>query len=633
MFDFNFYKKIKINFIPFKEKKWLLPLVLATVLLLFSFFFFLFSFQYYFSNKFFIGSSIGGINLTGLTINEAQAVLQDKIYEIDNQSLKIKYLNEDNKEEISFLTLSLNTEHVQEFFNYESYSTIEENFKIGRSENIFINFKDQFLLMIGYLKLKNNYEINYDLILESIKKEVGHLEKNHINAHPEIICSGKCLIDIKVEQFGKSFNYQEAIEKWSFGLNDFKNDLIILEKIEKEPEIKKEEISFLIKDLENLFSDEFKDIEFVYQNDIFKLNKKTFSTMIIFNKENNQIKLNIDKDKFLKWFDNFIASKINIEAKNALIEIKNGRVTSLLTHKNGKEADFEVAFNSLNNKISNNNFSDLRFELIIKDVYPEVKTEDVNNLGIKEVLGTGESNFAGSSANRIKNIRVGANKLHGLLIKPDEEFSLVKALLPFDASAGYVQELVIKDNRTIPEYGGGLCQIGTTMFRTTMSTGLPVLERRNHSFSVSYYLEDGLPGTDATIYDPKPDFRFKNDTGNYILIQSRIEGSKIYFDFWGTSDGRKAERTKVRTWGVRPPPPSKIIVSNDLKPGERKCTEKPAKGISTAFDYIVTYPDQEPIKTTFTSVYRPWQEVCLVGPQAQVEEKVVDEVKEEVVEE
>ena len=243
------------------------------------------------------------------------------------------------------------------------------------------------------------------------------------------------------------------------------------------------------------------------------------------------------------------------------------------------------------------------------------KISQANDLGIFELIGTGHSNFAGSPANRRHNIRTGASKLHGLVIKPGEEFSLVGALGAVDGSTGYLQELVIKDNKTIPEYGGGLCQIATTMFRAALSTGLPITERRNHSYRVSYYEP---AGTDATIYTPRPDLKFKNDTGNNILIQARFEGANdIYFDMWGKSDGRTATTTYPVIYNIVKPGPTQIIETTDLKPGEKKCTEKAHSGADAYFDYTVVYnqgkENENKVETRFSSKYVPWREVCLVG--------------------
>ena len=246
---------------------------------------------------------------------------------------------------------------------------------------------------------------------------------------------------------------------------------------------------------------------------------------------------------------------------------------------------------------------------------------ELNDLGIRQILGIGKSNFTGSPPNRRHNIKVGADSLDGILIAPGEEFSLLKALGAIDAKAGYLPELVIKGNKTVPEYGGGLCQIGTTIFRATLASGLPVTARRNHSYAVTYYNDaKGRPGTDATIYNPSPDYKFKNDTDNYVLIHTRIEGDDLYFEFWGAPDGRRAEQSETRVWDRISPGPTKFIETLDLKPGVKKCTERPHAGIKAAFDYKIIYPDGREDATTFSSTYRPWQEVCLIGVEKLSEE-------------
>jgi vancomycin resistance protein YoaR len=196
------------------------------------------------------------------------------------------------------------------------------------------------------------------------------------------------------------------------------------------------------------------------------------------------------------------------------------------------------------------------------------------------------------------------------LIKPGEEFSLIKALGKIDGTTGYLQELVIKENKTTPEYGGGLCQIGTTLFRAVVNSGLPVTMRRNHSYRVAYYEP---AGTDATIYDPLPDFRFMNDTGKALLLQTKISGDKAVFTFWGTRDGRTVSSTKPVIYNIVKPGPTKLVETTDLKPGEKKCTEKAHNGADAYFDYQVIYPSGEEKKVRFSSHYVPWREVCLVG--------------------
>ena len=179
-----------------------------------------------------------------------------------------------------------------------------------------------------------------------------------------------------------------------------------------------------------------------------------------------------------------------------------------------------------------------RIEFVVNKIEPTISTENLSDLGIEELLGHGESNFKGSPKNRIYNINVALKKFHGHLIKPGEEFSFTTILGLVEKETGYKEDLVIKNNKTIPEYGGGVCQVSTTMFRVALNAGLKITERHNHAYPVQYYSPQG---TDATIYVPKPDFKFINDTTSYILIQGKIQGTVLSFDMYGTSDGRKVE--------------------------------------------------------------------------------------------
>jgi len=107
--------------------------------------------------------------------------------------------------------------------------------------------------------------------------------------------------------------------------------------------------------------------------------------------------------------------------------------------------------------------------------------------------------------------------------------------------------------------------------------------------------------------------RFTNDTGRYILIQTRIEGSDIYFDFWGTEDGRLATQTEPVIYNIKSPGGTIYIETEELKPGEKNCIERAHNGADAYFDYKVTYGDGTLREERFNSHYIPWPARCLIG--------------------
>lgn len=226
----------------------------------------------------------------------------------------------------------------------------------------------------------------------------------------------------------------------------------------------------------------------------------------------------------------------------------NGRrVTQFAVPQRGQSVSIEESMKNIESALA---VGQTVAELSVIVVEPDIKEAfDLDRLGITILLARGESDFAGSPANRIHNIRVGAAKYHGLLIAPGEEFSFNRFLGPVDAAGGFKPELVIKNNVTTPEFGGGLCQVSTTVFRAAALSGMEMTQRRNHSYAVSYY---GTPGFDATIYPPYTDFRFLNNTPGYILIQTSIAGTKLTFEFWGTDDGREVVVSGPHPYGRQP---------------------------------------------------------------------------------
>lgn len=231
-----------------------------------------------------------------------------------------------------------------------------------------------------------------------------------------------------------------------------------------------------------------------------------------------------------------LALKTDIDPEDAAFGgDENGKIIVIIPEKFGQKLDIARSFEILTKALRENKEPLVRIELPIIPVAPAIRGSDAERLGIKELIGSGSSNFKGSPKNRVYNIKRSLEQFQSLIIPAGEEFSFVEHLGEVDEANGYLPELVIKDNKTQPEFGGGVCQVSSTVFRAAILSGMKITERRNHSYPVQYYLPYGF---DATIYIPKPDFRFLNNTGNAVMMQSIIEGTKLTFQFFGTKDGR-----------------------------------------------------------------------------------------------
>jgi len=290
------------------------------------------------------------------------------------------------------------------------------------------------------------------------------------------------------------------------------------------------------------------------------------------------------------------------------------------------KSGFEVDFDTLERLINQSFDQGLDYVRVParKTYSPVVADESLIDRGIREVVAMGHSNFAGSSADRIQNIRVATRKYNGLIIKQGEQFSFNSILGSVGPEEGYTEELVIKGDDTEKEYGGGICQVSTTVFRAAFNGGLDIDQRRNHSYAVPYYQPHGL---DATIYLGGQDFRFTNDTPGDLLIQATIYGNNMHFVFYGTDDGRQVVTQGPYVSNHRPAPDPIVEETTVLSPGVEQVVSSAHDGFDVSWTRTVYYGDEvEPEERTFNSYYKAWPARIARGSGEVVEVADEDEI-------
>lgn len=318
------------------------------------------------------------------------------------------------------------------------------------------------------------------------------------------------------------------------------NELILIAGDQKQTVSRDQlESIFLIEPTLKINSEKKSEIENIYycpKNPILCRILSSLNQMIFLKKETG---FSINKENIESFLNN-LSDELNKDPINAKFKVEEDGIISFTPDQAGIAINIPKSIDIISEIMTSKEpFQKTKEITLPYDISePEIKSSDVNNMGINTLIGEGKSNFRGSPKNRIFNINVATEKFNGVLIKPGEEFSFVETLGPVDGENGYAPELVIKKDKTEPEFGGGICQVSTTAFRAAINSGLEITARRNHAYPVAYYNPQGM---DATVYIPRPDLKFINNTPSNILIQTKIEGTLLTFQFFGTSDGRKVE--------------------------------------------------------------------------------------------
>ncbi|MFW5888217.1 MAG: VanW family protein [Patescibacteria group bacterium] len=596
-----------------------------------------------YQDKIYPGVKISNIDVSGKTKDEASSILNKKITELGKQGIKFKY--QDTELSVEPSVSSFGPDVAYTVYSYEVKDTIEKAYKTGRNNDWQTNLITKIKTWRNGKNIPVDYNIEKKKIKELLEEKFSRYIKPAKNASlkaEKTTTGNQDIFEFQIEEgnTGRVLDYDEALRKMESRLAGMEaGEEIKLNSIKQNPEILKEDCAGVVAEAENLMKNSPWKLNYPKEAtttassseeemiDSWEITKDQMASWLTIQKKDGNIRPTLDKEKISSYLEESISPQTDKEPENAKFEIEEEKVVEFRQSKPGKKLNIEKTVSDMLESFIK--AKSKKANIFVEKVESEYTNENINDLGVEETLGTGHSNFAGSPANRVHNIYVGAESMNGLLIKPGEEFSTMQALGEVNKNTGYKPELVIKENETTPEYGGGLCQIGTTMFRAALEAGLEITERRNHSYRVSYY--EPPVGMDATLYDPSPDLKFKNDTEDHILIQSRIEGTNIYFDLWGTDDGRTVEISEPVVYNITEPKPPEIIETTELEPGVEKCTESAHNGANAEFTYKVDYQDEdkENKERVFYSRYQPWQKKCLIGAEEEDEEKDDEEESNE----
>jgi len=300
--------------------------------------------------------------------------------------------------------------------------------------------------------------------------------------------------------------------------------------------------------------------------------------------------------------------------------------------KIGRAMDMDASIKAINDALLRGEHN---VSLVIAETQPQIAgTITGQQLGITELLWAETSYFYGSSDARIQNIKAAAERFHGVLVAPGEVFSMGETMGDVSLESGFAEALIIYGGRTIKGVGGGVCQVSTTLFRGVFNAGFPIVERYPHAYRVSYYemiasgaVDPNLAGLDATVYFPLVDFKFKNDSPYWILMETYLnEGARsLTWKFYSTKDGRSVTWQTTGPTNVVPAPSPLYEENPDLKKNQMKQVDYAANGADITVTRTVMKDGAVYFQDQITTHYQPWQAICEYGPDSKDPKKLANE--------
>jgi len=326
--------------------------------------------------------------------------------------------------------------------------------------------------------------------------------------------------------------------------------------------------------------------------------------------------LTLDEAALRAYLDE-LAAQVATPPRDARLRFNRatGGVTVLQASRPGRALDVDATVAAVQAAVA---AGQREAPLALQSVAPAVDMNRVAEMGIRELVATGSTYFAGSSASRVRNIEIAAEKFDGVVIPPGGIFSFNDVVRDVSSANGFEDSLIIWGDRTAVGVGGGVCQVSTTIFRSAYLGGFPIVERYNHGYVVDWY---GEPGMDATIFTPTVDFRFRNDTGSYLLMEPVVDAVNgvVTVNFYGTKPERTVTVSAPEITDVITPEQPSYVVDESLTAGQQRQVEWEKEGMTTRVTRTIV--ENGTTRTdTLVSKYQPWRAVYLVAPGAAIPE-------------
>ena len=252
---------------------------------------------------------------------------------------------------------------------------------------------------------------------------------------------------------------------------------------------------------------------------------------------------------------------------------------------------------------------DASIDLITEVVQPRGTQEELSQ--VKDLLGAYHTDFSSSASGRKKNVTNGASKLNGTVLYPGETLSVYEVVSPFTPENGYGLGGAYENGTTVESYGGGICQVSTTLYNAVMRAELEIVTRAAHSMVVSYV----EPSMDAAIAGTYKDFQFKNNQDTPIYIEGYTSGGILYFNIYGKETRPSNREVSFVSEVLETTEPVKeFVASDDLPVGTIKKTQSSHTGYKARLWKIVTVDGVEESRKVYNnSTYKVSNQIMSVG--------------------
>lgn len=563
---------------------------------------------------------------------------KEEIVSIPEEHITEKVGNEEIKEEVLEEKIEAKQEEqdnkTEEISNKENKPSKKE--KKSKKAIIFTCVLIIFLLVISTIFALTN--ISHNGILEGVyienvevsnltQEEINQMINDKVNKIEEVeLFYNDYQTVVKLEELGVQIDYKNAIKD---AVNIGKTNNIIVDnyqilktkifktKLRLNITLDENKLKEIVKNIHAEMPEAIKDYSYEIENDELiitagksgkAVNEELLKQSIIsnikgkFNGKVNSIEIPIREADPEPIDIEKIYGEIYKEEKDAYIKEEPFEL-----HKEEDGIDFKISIEEAKKMLEEEKET---YKIPLKITRARVKVKDLGDKLFKQTLSKYTSIYDAGNVNRGANIALAAKTINGTILLPGETFSYNGILGNTTKEKGYKVGTAYVGGKTVPTYGGGICQVSSTLYNAVLYANLDIVERYNHSYSVSY-----VPaGRDATVSYGGKDFKFKNSRNYPIKIEANAKNGVVSVSIKGIKEEKEYEI--VLTSSVLSTTPCKVVYENNntLEEGKQKVVQTGHTGQKSIAYKTVKYNGKTISKTVLSKdTYKPMDRIVQVG--------------------
>lgn len=322
------------------------------------------------------------------------------------------------------------------------------------------------------------------------------------------------------------------------------------------------------------------------------------------------LKYSFDDKTLTSVFEDKCAA-FNVKAKDYSLSLVNGSF-QIEDGTTGYAIDEDASADAIQTYVKDSwDGKDCSIPLVVNVTEPKGSKEELESVG--DVLGTYTTSYSSSGSERSGNIANGCSLASGITLYPGDEFSMLDHITPFTEENGYYLAGSYLNGQVVESFGGGICQVSTTLYNAVLRAELEVTERSNHSMIVTYV----DPSEDAAIAENGgKNFKFVNNTDYPVYIDGATANKKITFTIYGKETRDPGRKVSFESETLEETTPNTdTFVTDASKPiGYVDVTQSAHKGIKAQLWKVVTVNGVEKSREVVnSSTYKMVPRIVSVG--------------------